>query len=329
MRVSRIRAYAGCCVVGFTVFLSGCGGGGSSPSVGNSLVVEPMKLADGSTWSVGLVRDDGLVYGKQGSTGFVQPDSIWPSPGQFVTIPKIDDKAVFQNLDGVSADQQTILGSTIDINNSGGPGRAFVYGRKTGTFQMLQIASSDQDAPYPESIQADGTIVGWTQAPNNYGIGGQQFVYNLSTNTYTLTTPPYWSGNPNFPQGATVQGSCSSPNSRFVGGSLILNGHDQAAIWDMQTATYRLVGPKDGGYQATHVSNDGATAIINSNRIGQPYFLLHAGKLTDLISLCQSQGIGANWQWLTFVSLSPSGNYLTFTGIAGGAFGNAVRIRVY
>jgi len=47
-----------------------------------------------------------------------------------------------------------------------------------------------------------------------------------------------------------------------------------------------------------------------------------------LIALCKSKGIGATWQWLNFISLSPSGTYLTFTGENTGGFGNAVRIHI-
>ena len=274
------------------------------------------------------MRDDGLVYGKQGSTGVAESDALWPVPGQIVTIPNIDARAVYQNLDGVSADQETVLGNTIDIHNSGGPGRGFVYARRTGKFQVLQIASSTQMAPYPESIQSDGTVLGWTQAPDIFGIGGQQFDYNLSTNAYTLTNPNYFPGNPTFPQGAANQGNCISPNGRFMGGSSTLNGHGQAAIWDMEYGTYRLVGPKDEGYIVYAVSNDGTVAAIGPNTIGPPYYLVRGSTLTDLIALCKSKGIGATWQWLNFISLSPSGTYLTFTGENTGGFGNAVRIHI-
>jgi len=328
--MSRIRGtiYGGV-LVGSVVALSGCGGSGSPGGGGVSLIVEPLKLTAGNTWSTGSVSDDGLVFGKEGSTGLNQIDSFWPTANQIVTIPNIDSQAFYQNIDGITPDQKTILGNTIDINNSGGPGRGFVYSRTTGKFHVLKITSSSQEAPFPESIQADGTVLGWTQAPNSWGNGGQQFVYNLSNDTYTLTTPGNGTTGPGFPAGATIQSSCQSANHRFIGGNLILNGHNQAAIWDLQATTYRVIGPKDGGYEATAVSNDGTVAVVNTNLIGQPYYLADGGKLIDLIALCRTKGLGATWQWLNFISLSPSGNYLTFTGENMGGFDRAVRIRIH
>jgi len=325
--MSGVRRYVLWSSLGAVLALSGCGGGGSS-TVGSSLVVESLKLTPGNVWSTGSVQDDGLVIGKQGSSGLAQVDCFWPSPGQIITIPNIDSKAVYQNLSGLSTDQKSVLGYTIDVDNSYGPGRAFAYSRSSGEFQVLQIASSAENSPYPESFLPNGTVIGWTQAPNNFGIGGQRFVYNLTNNTYTLTTPSYNSGNPTFPLGTTNQGSCSSPSGRFIGGNIVSGSHNQAAIWDTQGKTYRLIGPKDKGYQATAVNDTGTVATVNSDQIGLPYYLLQGNKLTDLIALCQSKGIGSNWLWLNFISLSPSGNYLTFTGENYGGFGSAVRIRI-
>ncbi len=319
-----------CFILGSLLSLSGCGGGGDTTvsTHGHDFIVEPISVANGNTWSSGSIGDDGLIYGTQGGTAATEFNFIWPTPSSYIKVPKMDGKAFYQNLDGISADHNTVLGNTIDINNSGGPGRAFLYSLLTGQFRVLDIATSTQMAPYPQAIQPDGTVAGWTQAPNNYWIGGQHFIYNLTTNTYTLTTPNYWSGNPDFPRGSTSQGSCSSPNGRFVGGSMIYQRHSSAVIWDMQKMTYRQYGPLDLGYQATELSNDGSVAAIHSNQVGLAYYLLVDGKLTDLIGLCQRKGIGLNWLWLNAISISPSGNYITFTGQNFGGYGQAVRIRI-
>lgn len=306
--------------------LLGCGGAGSS-GAGNSLSVEEIKLTSGNTWSTGSVRDDGLVFGVEGSSGLNQTDAIWPAPGQIVTIPKLDSVAYFQNIDAVTADQQTILGNTIDVYNSLGPGRGFVYYRSTQKFHVLIIPDASQYAPVPEAIQADGTVLGTFLTTSNTGEVLHQFVYNLATDTYTETTLPRA---PKKLTALAFTSCCQSPNHLFYGGDAQVNGHDQAAVVNYQTGDYRLIGPADEHYQASAVSNDGTVAVISTNPIeaGSPTFVWSGNKLTNLFSLCKARGIGADWQWLNFVSLSPGGKYLTFTGENSGVFGVAARIRI-
>jgi hypothetical protein len=234
---------------------------------GNTRAIAAYQIPPGQAFNqnyifVASVDDLGGTYGEL-TTG----SAYWPTPSQAIQVPNIDSTAQNQTLTGMSPDGQYVIGTTLDINNSGGPGRGFVYSVATQQFQVLPVSvpGNSYTAVRPQAITDGGVITGYVNSsPTLTSYNGlstndlQLFSYNLSTRSLQLNR---W---PNEP--TTIGGFLTysmSANGAFLGGSTALGTQVYPQIYS-QTGSPTLVAsdPADLNWRTTYVSNDGSVAVI-------------------------------------------------------------------
>lgn len=308
----------------FPMLVWGCGGGGtqSQPSFQPAVVrlALPSNAVTGYAYNVvGSVALGSIsVTSSSSFGGYRDLGAYWPTPAKCVSIPTLDSAAYSESLRTISPDGTQVAGSTIDVQQSGGPGRGFVYNLKTGKFHILKLAGVYPTVTvFPQSMDASGMVRG--EVDNESGGGGKQFVYNLATDTYTLSNIPDYSGQlPPPPGGEQVSVRGYSANLAYAVGSCVLGSQTRAVVWNVPAKTSTIIGPPSLGTEANAVSDDGSEVIYTVNGPVSPtkgYYLWTASHGSQsLLSLVQQAGLGSDWAWANWVSLSADGTTLCTTG---------------
>ncbi|AIE88079.1 hypothetical protein OP10G_4711 [Fimbriimonas ginsengisoli Gsoil 348] len=279
------------------------------------------------------VRNDGSMFGYELVTDSPKPyvPSFWMRPDLVETIPILDDRTVYESVIGLSPNQDLVIGSSLDVHNSFGPRRGFVYRRSTGAFHVLRLAGTSSLQVYPLTVSDSGAVTGTVYDPDGVDRYERRFTYNLSDDSYQVLGPtPDTRFDPGYPAEATSRMVDSvSSNRAYATGRLTLVGHARFVIWSLLTHEYRLIGPVDVNGVGGAISDDGTVSTFqNSVSPYQTWLCKEDGQLHDLLTTIRASGYGSAWGRIGFVSLSPNGKYLTATGVNGNYFNSAVRLQI-